>query len=193
MPTKWRVYSQSDDSVGLSIPFILPAVRAQACTGRSSIRSRSERRNRAYRPLPGAPARRAMQKQTAVTTAPSCSTSPAAVRANPLTTAPVPFRKKARSSRAVFQMPNDRRPFRLRFRDGRSAPAPTPPSLASASLSRSPTRRPKALAKINYCGAVVPEIRIDLLGVRFSVYQFAPPLASSRQTASPSWPKQYEL
>jgi hypothetical protein len=56
MPTKWRVYSHSDDSVGLSIPFILPAVRAQACTGRSSIRSRSERRNRAYRPLPGAPA-----------------------------------------------------------------------------------------------------------------------------------------
>ena len=26
-------------------------------------------------------------------------------------------------------MPNDRRPFRLRFRDGRSAPAPFPPSL----------------------------------------------------------------
>jgi hypothetical protein len=25
--------------------------------------------------------------------------------------------------------PNDRRPFRLRFRDGRSAPAPFPPSL----------------------------------------------------------------
>ena len=26
-------------------------------------------------------------------------------------------------------MPNDRRAFRLRFRDGRSAPAPFPPSL----------------------------------------------------------------
>ena len=40
MPTKWRVYSQSDDLVGLSIPFILPAVRAQACTDRSSTRNR---------------------------------------------------------------------------------------------------------------------------------------------------------
>ena len=70
-----------------------------------------------------------MHKQTAVTSALSCSTSPAAVRPNPLTTAPVPFRKKARSSRAAFQMPNDRRAFRLRFRDGRYAPAPFPPSL----------------------------------------------------------------
>ena len=35
-----------------------------------------------------------MQKQTAVTSALFCSTSPAAVRPNPLTTAPVPFRKK---------------------------------------------------------------------------------------------------
>ena len=64
-----------------------------------------------------------------MTIALSCSTSPAAVRPNPLTTAPVPFRKKARSSRAAFQMPNDRRAFRLRFRDGRYAPAPFPPSL----------------------------------------------------------------
>ena len=37
--------------------------------------------------------------------------------------------QKARSSRAAFQMPNDRRAFRLRFRDGRFAPAPFPPSL----------------------------------------------------------------
>jgi hypothetical protein len=66
---------------------------------------------------------------TAVTNALSCSTSTAAVRPNPLTTAPFPFRKKARSSRAAFQMPNDRRAFRLRFRDGRSAAAPFPPSL----------------------------------------------------------------
>jgi hypothetical protein len=36
-----------------------------------------------------------MHKQTAVTNALSCSTSPAAVRPNPLTTAPVPFRKKS--------------------------------------------------------------------------------------------------
>ena len=64
-----------------------------------------------------------------MTNALSCSTSPAAVRPNPLTTAPVPFRKKARSSRAAFQMRNDRRAFRLRFRDGRCAPAPFPPSL----------------------------------------------------------------
>jgi hypothetical protein len=65
----------------------------------------------------------------AVTNALSCSTSPAAVRPNPLTTAPVPFRKKARSSRAAFQMPNDRRAFRLRFRDVRYAVATFPPSL----------------------------------------------------------------
>jgi hypothetical protein len=65
----------------------------------------------------------------AVTNALSCSTSPAAVRPNPLTTAPVPFRKKARPSRPAFQIPNYRRPFRLRFRDGRSAAVPFPPSL----------------------------------------------------------------
>jgi hypothetical protein len=69
------------------------------------------------------------KKLIAVTNALSCSTSPAAVRPNPLTTAPFPFRKKARSSRAAFQMPNYRRAFRLRFRDGRSAAAPFPPSL----------------------------------------------------------------
>ena len=71
-------------------------------------------------------------KQTlasAVTNALSCSTSPGAVRPNPLTTAPVPFRKKARSSRAAFLMPNDRRAFRQRFGDGRFAAAPFPPSL----------------------------------------------------------------
>src|SRR5579862_1298932 len=45
--------------LGLHIHFIRLAARAQACTGRSPIRSRSERRNRAYRPLPDAPARRA--------------------------------------------------------------------------------------------------------------------------------------
>jgi len=66
---------------------------------------------------------------SAVTNALSCSTSPATVRPNPLTTAPVPFRKKARSSRAAFLTPNDRRAFRLRFRDGRSAAAPFQPSL----------------------------------------------------------------
>jgi hypothetical protein len=55
-----------------------------------------------------------MQKQIAVTNALSCSSSPAAVQPIPLTTAPVPFRKKARSSRAALLMPNDRRPFRLR-------------------------------------------------------------------------------
>jgi len=65
----------------------------------------------------------------AVTNALSCSTSRAAVRPNPLTTRPDSFRKKARSSRAAFLVPNDRRAFRLRFRDGRSAPAPFPPSL----------------------------------------------------------------
>jgi hypothetical protein len=37
--------------------------------------------------------------------------------------------QKARSSRAAFLMPNDRRTFRLRFRDGRYAPAPFRPSL----------------------------------------------------------------
>jgi hypothetical protein len=65
----------------------------------------------------------------AVTNAFSCFTSPAAVRPDPLTTRLVPFHKKTRSSRAAFQMPNNRRPFRLRFRDGRFAPAPFPPSL----------------------------------------------------------------
>jgi hypothetical protein len=84
-----------------------------------------------------------MQKQIAVTNALSCSTSPAAVQPIPLTTAPVPFRKKARSSRAALLMPNDRRPFRLRFRDGRSAPAPFRRLSACASLSLSPNRRPK--------------------------------------------------
>jgi hypothetical protein len=70
-----------------------------------------------------------MQKQIAVTNTLSCSTSPAAVRPISLTAAPFPFRKKACSSRAAPLMPNDRRPFRLRFRDGRSAPAPFPPVL----------------------------------------------------------------
>ena len=74
-----------------------------------------------------------------MTNALSCSTSPAAVRPNPLTTAPVPFRKKARPSRAAFLMPNDRRasaygsatvvPLRLRSRR----------LSASASLFRSRT------------------------------------------------------
>jgi len=78
-----------------------------------------------------------------VTNTLSCSSSPAAVRPNPLTTAPVPFRKKARPSRAAFQLPNDRRasacgsatvvPLRLRSRR----------LSASASLFRSPNRRPK--------------------------------------------------
>jgi hypothetical protein len=40
--------------------------------------------------------------KSAVTDALSCSISPTAVRPNPLTTAPVPFRKKARPSRAAF-------------------------------------------------------------------------------------------
>ena len=63
-----------------------------------------------------------------MTNALSCSTSPAAVRPNPLTTAPVPFRKKARSSRAAFNAEGSAA-FRLRFRDGRFAAAPFPPSL----------------------------------------------------------------
>jgi hypothetical protein len=42
----------------------------------------------------------------AMTNALSSSTSPADVRPNPLTNAPVPFCKKARSSRAAFQIPN---------------------------------------------------------------------------------------
>jgi hypothetical protein len=58
----------------------------------------------------------------------SFSTSPDAVRPNPLTTAPVPFRKKARSSRAAFNAEGSAA-FRLRFRDGRFAAAPFPPSL----------------------------------------------------------------
>jgi hypothetical protein len=65
----------------------------------------------------------------AVTNALSCYSSPAAVRPNPLTTPRGSLRKKARPSRAALLGPNDRRPFRLRFRDGRSAPAPFPPSL----------------------------------------------------------------
>ena len=79
----------------------------------------------------------------AVTNALSCCSSPAAVRPNPLTTAPVPFHKKARSSRAAFLTPKDRRasacgsatvvPLRLRSRR----------LSASASLFRSPNRRPK--------------------------------------------------
>ena len=83
------------------------------------------------------------KRVSAVTNALSCSTSPAAVRPNPLTTAPVTFRKKARSSRASFLMPNDRRPFRLRFRDGRSAPAPFPPSLRLRFTFPLANRRPK--------------------------------------------------
>jgi hypothetical protein len=79
----------------------------------------------------------------AVTNALSCCSSPAAVRPNPLTTAPVPFRKKARPSRAAYQMPNNRRPsacgsatvVSLRLRSRRLS--------ASASLSRSRNRRPK--------------------------------------------------
>ncbi len=64
-----------------------------------------------------------------MTNALSCFTSPADGRpCLPLDHAgSVP--QKARSSRAAFLMPNDRRAFRLRFRDGRSAPAPFPPSL----------------------------------------------------------------
>jgi hypothetical protein len=64
----------------------------------------------------------------AVTNAFSCSTSPAVIRPNPLTTAPVPFHKKARSSRATFHA-EESAGFRLRFRDGRFAAAPFPPSL----------------------------------------------------------------
>ena len=88
-----------------------------------------------------------MNFEPAVTSALSYSTSAAAVRPSPLTTAPVPFRKKARSSRAAFQMPNDRRlsacgpatVVSLRLRSRRPS--------ASASLSRSPNRRPKPESK----------------------------------------------
>ena len=52
-------------------------------------------------------------------------------------------RNKARSSRAAFLMPNDRRAFRLRFGDGRFAPAPFLRLCACAPLTRSPNRRPK--------------------------------------------------
>jgi hypothetical protein len=37
--------------------------------------------------------------------------------------------QKSASATTDILMPNDRRPFRLRFHDGRSAPAPFPPSL----------------------------------------------------------------
>jgi hypothetical protein len=40
-------------------------------------------------------------------------------------------------------MPNNRRAFRLRFGDGRFAPAPFLRLCACAPLSRSPNRRPK--------------------------------------------------
>ena len=84
-----------------------------------------------------------MHKQTAVTNVLSCCSSPGAVRPNPLTTAPVPFRKNARPSRAAFLWPNDRRPsasgsatvVSLRLRSRRLS--------ASASLFRSPNRWPK--------------------------------------------------
>ena len=47
----------------------------------------------------------------------------------PLTTKPVPFRKKRARHEPHFMVPNNRRAFRLRFRDGRYAAAPFPPSL----------------------------------------------------------------
>jgi hypothetical protein len=79
----------------------------------------------------------------AVTNALSCSTSPAAVRPNPLTTAPVPFRKK----RARHELH-----FKCRMIGALSACGSAPVVTlrlrsrrlsASASLSRSPNRRPK--------------------------------------------------
>jgi len=42
---------------------------------------------------------------------------------------PVPFRKKRARHERYRVASNDRRAFRLRFRDGRSAAAPFPPSL----------------------------------------------------------------
>jgi hypothetical protein len=63
-----------------------------------------------------------------VTNALYCSTSPAAVRPNPLTTAPVAFCKKRVRHERHFNAEWSAA-FRLRFRDGRSAPAPFRPSL----------------------------------------------------------------
>jgi hypothetical protein len=69
------------------------------------------------------------QQPFAVTNALSCFTLPADGRPCLPHDHAGSVPQKARSSRAAFLMPNDRRPFRLRFRDGRSAPAPFPPSL----------------------------------------------------------------
>jgi hypothetical protein len=83
---------------------------------------------------------------SAVTSALSCSTSPSAVRPSPLTTAPVPFHKKARSSRAALNCRmigglsayGSATVVPLRLRSSRPS--------ACASLSRSLNRRPKPWA-----------------------------------------------
>src|SRR5580658_3168464 len=62
----------------------------------------------------------------------------------PLTTTPVPFRKK-RARHERHTMPNDRRAFRLRFGDGRFSLAPFLRLCACAPLSRSPNSRPEPL------------------------------------------------
>jgi hypothetical protein len=64
-----------------------------------------------------------------MTNALSCSTSPAAVRQNSLTTSPVPFRTKSALVTSGISNAEWSAAFRLRFRDGRFASAPFPPSL----------------------------------------------------------------
>ena len=54
-------------------------------------------------------------------------------------------------------MPNNRRAFRLRFGDGRFAPAPFLRLCAFAPLTRSPNRRPKlALITLSHLKAAIP-------------------------------------
>jgi hypothetical protein len=116
----------------------------------------------------------------AVTNALSCCSSPAAVRPNPLTTAPVPFRKKAHSSRAAFQMPNDRRLsacgsatiVSLRLRSRRL--------FAYASLSRSPNRRPKLRCAVGK--PVLMPSRTDGQNSRRRSSQICLPLSDFRRT-----------
>jgi hypothetical protein len=86
-----------------------------------------------------------------VTSALSCSTSPAAVRPNPLTTAPVPFRKKARSSRTAIVWPHGPQASVRGSAAGRFSPAPIRDMSISAFASLSPLadRRPKPKQESN--------------------------------------------
>ena len=87
----------------------------------------------------------------AVTNALSRSTSAAAVRPNPLTARRFSSAKKLARHELHPPLPNDRRPFRLRFRDGRSAAGSVPrPGL------HFPVRRTagRSLELNNYYGTV---------------------------------------